>query len=73
MTDTITIRRSTDADRTEIMRLAQLDDRPDPGDDAMLGFVGGELRAAVSLNGGGTVADPFHHTADLVDLLHLAA
>jgi hypothetical protein len=73
MNDIITIRRSTEADRAAITRLAQLDDRPAPGGDALLGFVGGELRAAVSLNGGGAVADPFHRTADLVDLLRYAA
>jgi hypothetical protein len=73
MTDVITIRQSTESDRVAIERLAQLDDRPAPGGDAVLGFVDGELRAAVSLNGGGSVADPFHPTADLVELLQHAA
>jgi hypothetical protein len=69
----ITIRHSTEADRAAIERLAQLDSRRPPSGDAVLGFVDGELRAAVSLNGGGTVANPFHATADLVDLLRHAA
>jgi hypothetical protein len=73
MTDVITIRHSTESDRAAIERLAQLDDRAAPGGEAVLGFVDGELRAALSLNGGGSVADPFYPTADLVELLRHAA
>jgi hypothetical protein len=35
--------------------------------------VGGELRAAVGLLDGRAVADPFHHTAELVEMLRLTA
>jgi hypothetical protein len=69
----ITIRRSTQGDRAGIMRLAALDDRAVPAGDALLAFVGDELRAALSLCGGRIVADPFHLTQDIVDLLVLRA
>jgi hypothetical protein len=78
MREQITIRRSTQEDTAEIRRLALLDDRAAPSGDAMLAFVDGELRAAMSLNGldgalghKGVVADPFHRTANLVGLLAL--
>jgi hypothetical protein len=69
MTDVITIRPSTLADRSAVLRLAALDDRDAPAGDALLGFVDGELRAAVSFEDGAAVADPFHLTDELVGLL----
>jgi hypothetical protein len=71
--DTITIRRSTPADRAGIMRLGALDGRPAPAGEVLLGFVDGELHAAVPLAGGEALADPFRRTAELVDLLRLRA
>ena len=74
MRDAITIRRSTKADSDEIFRLALLDDRAAPKGEAMLAFVNGELRAAVPIGKrSGAVADPFHLTADVVNLLELRA
>ena len=73
MQPAITIRRSTLEDSFELARLAQLDDRPAIGHEALLGFVDGELKAAVSLAGGQAIADPFAHTADLVELLRVRA
>ena len=71
--DTITIRRSTPADRAGIMRLGVLDGRPAPDGEMLLGFVEGELYAAVPLAGGEALADPFRRTAALVELLRLRA
>lgn len=71
--DTITIRRSTDGDRHALLRLAELDEQPAPEGAALLGFVDGELRAALPLERGASVADPFHLTRDVVDLLRLRA
>ena len=65
----ITIRSSSEADRAEIARLAALDSREVPADDLVLGFVDDELRAAVAVRSGETVADPLHRTAELVELL----
>jgi hypothetical protein len=73
MTELIIIRRSTDADRLAIVELAGLDSRPAPRGEALLAFIGTELRAALPLDGGEAIADPFHHTAELVDLLRVRA
>jgi hypothetical protein len=72
-TDAITIRHSTRWDRAALRRLAELDGRPAPAGEALLALVGGELRAAVPLAGGEALADPFHRTAELVDLLRVRA
>jgi len=71
--DAITIRHSTGADRKALLRLAELDEAPAPNGDALLAFVGGELLAALPLEKGGAVADPFHLTGDVIDLLRLRA
>ena len=73
MGDEITIRRSTEADRTAILRLAQLDSRRQPAGALMLAFVGHELRAALDLDSGAALADPFHRTAELLELLRVTA
>jgi hypothetical protein len=74
MRDAITIRRSTEADAADVLRLALLDDRAAPKGDTMLAFVDGELRAAMPLTRhDGVVADPFHRTADVVNMLELRA
>jgi hypothetical protein len=73
MGDVITIRRATNEDRDAIERLAQLDSRREPRGEALLAFVGGELRAALPLHGGEALADPFYRTAEVVDLLRARA
>jgi hypothetical protein len=73
MTEPIIIRRSTDEDRLAIVELAALDSRRVPQAEALLAFIGTELRAALPLDGGEAIADPFHHTAELVDLLRVRA
>jgi len=73
MSEPITITHSTDADAPSVRRLAALDDRRPPHGPALLAYVGGELRAAVGLLDGQAVADPFKHTAEIVELLRLQA
>jgi hypothetical protein len=73
MTEAITITRSTAADAESVWRLAALDDRRAPAGPALLAYVGGELRAAVGLADGQVIADPFHPTAELVEILRLQA
>ena len=73
MSEPITITHSTEADVPSVRRLAALDDRRPPHGPALLAYVGGELRAAVGLLDGQAVADPFHRTADIIDLLRLQA
>ena len=67
----ITIRHATHDDSRAVLRLAALDDRPAPRGDALLAFVDGELVAARPLDGRSPVADPFRHTAHLLDLLEV--
>jgi hypothetical protein len=69
MNHPITIRRSTTGDEAAVARIAALDSGSAPKGDAMLALVGGELRAVMPLEGGRPLADPFHHTAELVELL----
>jgi hypothetical protein len=69
MTHPITIRRSTAGDEAAVARVAALDSGSAPEGDALLAFVGGELRAVMPLDGGRPLADPFHQTAELVELL----
>jgi hypothetical protein len=69
MNNAITIRRSTTSDAAAVARIAALDSGRAPEGDAMLAFVGGELRAVLPLDGGRALADPFHRTAELVELL----
>jgi len=66
----IVIREATHADREALRRLGQRDSAPAPADALLVGEVGGEIRAAVPLDGGRSIADPFHRTADLLALLH---
>ena len=73
MSEPITITHSTEADVPSVRRLAALDDRRPPHGPALLAYVDGELRAAVGLLDGQAVADPFHRTADIMDLLRLQA
>jgi hypothetical protein len=73
MTDAITITHSTAADSEDVWRLALLDDRRAPAGPALLAYVDGELRAAVGLVDGRAIADPFHPTAELVEMLRFQA
>lgn len=66
---TVTIRRAAPGDAAAVQRLAELDSRRAPHGTVLLAEVGPELLAAVSLDDGHTVADPFRPTADLVALL----
>jgi hypothetical protein len=66
---TVTIRRASAADATSLERLAILDSSSPPTGDALLADVGGELWAAVEIEGGAAIADPFRPSGELVDLL----
>ena len=69
----ITIRHATEVDAAALARLAQLDGQRVPAGDSLLAYVGEELRAAVPLKGNAALADPFHLTRDVVELLRLRA
>jgi hypothetical protein len=73
MTSPLVLRPATSADTDDLERLAALDSaRPLEGD-VLLAFAGGEVRAALSLDSGRAVADPFWPSGDLVDLLRTAS
>ena len=73
MTEPITITHSSEADSQRVWRLAALDDRRAPVGPALLAYVDGELRAAVGLADGRVIADPFHPSAELVEILRFQA
>jgi hypothetical protein len=52
---------------------AELDSAASPEQPVLLAEVDGQLRAALALTGGAVIADPFHPTADLIDLLYARA
>jgi hypothetical protein len=62
-----TIRRATDDDTDALDRLAQLDSDPRPVTGRVIvGEVGGEVAAAIVVDEGRVIADPFRPTAQLV-------
>jgi hypothetical protein len=67
--DDITIRRAQASDDEALRRLAALDSRRIPTDELLVAEVDGELRAALGLVHREYVADPFHPSAGLVELL----
>ncbi|HET6869899.1 MAG TPA: hypothetical protein VFH80_28560 [Solirubrobacteraceae bacterium] len=70
---TITLRIANDADDAALRTLADLDSRPLPAGRVLIAEVDGRLQAAVGLDGGEPIADPFRRTAYLVDLLRTRA
>lgn len=70
ITSPITIRLATPDDHLGLIRLAALDsaDSVPPGR-VLLAEVDGELRAALSLADGSSIADPFHATLHVLELL----
>ena len=73
--DTIIIRTSNEHDTPALGRLAVLDSAPVPRGRSLVAEVDGTMRAALPLDGGAAVADPFAETAHLLELLraHAAA
>jgi hypothetical protein len=74
MLDTaLTIRTAEATDGFAVRRLAVLDSSDPPTCDVLLAEVGDELWAALSLDTGAAVADPFRPSGDLVELLRFQA
>jgi hypothetical protein len=69
----ITIRQSTQSDVEAIERVAALDSGRAPAGRTLVALEDGEVRAVMPLDGSRPLADPFHHTAELVELLHVAS
>jgi hypothetical protein len=69
----VTLRFAFPDDDAGLARLAALDCALPLALPALVAEVDGELRAALSLVDGRAVADPFHFTGELVDLLRTRA
>ena len=72
-TESILVRRARPEDARSLRRLAALDSRPAPRGEALLAEAGGEIVAALPLDRGPVLADPFRPTADLVEMLQIRA
>jgi hypothetical protein len=71
MAPEITIRQATSDDSFALRRLAALDDARALRGEVLLAEQAGEIRAALSVDEGRSVANPFAPTADLVEMLRM--
>jgi hypothetical protein len=71
--DDVVIRRAEGDDSRRLRRLAELDSADLPASPTLVAEVDGVLVAALPLNGGRAIADPFVSTSPLVSLLELRA
>ncbi|MDQ3759911.1 MAG: hypothetical protein M3331_08235 [Actinomycetota bacterium] len=69
----ITIRTARTEDMSEIARVAGRDTHELPMQPLLVAQVGEDVRAAISLKDGAFVADPFHRTSELVQMLKIRA
>jgi hypothetical protein len=67
----VIIRAADGADGIALHRLAALDSARVPTGDLLVAETDGALVAAHAPGTGATIADPFRHTAEVVELLHL--
>ncbi|MEA2365332.1 MAG: hypothetical protein QOE69_2013 [Thermoleophilaceae bacterium] len=67
----VTVRRSHSGDESALARLAALDSTSPPRGPALVAEADSRVLAALPLGSGRAIADPFHRTAELVDLLEL--
>ena len=67
----IIIRAATAEDAREIARVAGRDTHELPVGPLLVATVGDRVRAAISLSDGTFVADPFHPTSELVQMLKI--
>ena len=69
----VLVRPAREADASDLAVLAALDSAAPLTGDVLLAVAGGEVAAAMSLDTGAVIADPFQPTAHLVELLRTAA
>ena len=72
-TASLVLRPATSADAADLERLAALDSSRPLAGEVMLAHADGDVRAALSLETGRVVADPFYPSLELVPLLRAAA
>jgi hypothetical protein len=71
--DAISIRPAREDDKEPLRLLAQRDSARVPPGRLLVAEVGGTIQAAVAVESGETIADPFRRTAELVALLQMRA
>jgi hypothetical protein len=69
----IVIRAARPEDMSEIARVAGRDTGALPAGPLLVAKVGSDVRAAISLTDGTAIADPFHRTLELVEMLKIRA
>jgi hypothetical protein len=69
----VTLRYAAAADAARLRELAELDSAEAPLGPALVAEIDGRLRAALPLDGGAPIADPFHRGTELIELLRLRA
>ena len=69
----LTLRAARSDDAPAVRRLAQLDSSRPPSGQVLLALVGSEPVAALGVDSGSVVADPFRRTANVVATLRQAA
>jgi hypothetical protein len=69
----LTLRYAAAADGPRLRRLAELDSAQVPSGALLVAEVDGRLRAALAMDGGTVIADPFHRGGELIELLRLRA
>ena len=69
----IRIRLALEDDLAAVARVAGRDTGQPPAWPILVAEVGADIRAAISLTDGEVVADPFHRTSELVEMLRIRA
>jgi hypothetical protein len=69
----VLVRPARTIDAADLRRLAALDSARPLNGDILIAVSGGEVAAAMSLDTGAVIANPFQPTAHLVELLRTAA
>jgi hypothetical protein len=71
--DQVAIREAQPGDMPALLRLAELDSRPLPAGQLLVAVAGGRITAALSVEDGAVIADPFMATVSFQALLQLRA
>ena len=71
--DSLTVRAATRRDADALRLLAALEGVTMPTGEVLVAQVGGDVVAALPLDGGRAIADPFRRSAEFVDVLRLRA
>ena len=72
-TASLTLRHANASDSDRLVRLAALDSSRVPSGELLVAELDGRLVAALSVDTGAAIADPFEHTAAIVESLRVQA